>query len=153
MKEGTSEILLQSGLNENWWADCMECYCYLRNIQDRLSNGNTPYEWRFGETFQGPIVQFWFTGISSHIHERPVKNPSSWEESHPLNLPPFCLKRERIWKGDILAVDLEELEGMDASEIHAKRLNAQEVTLHKVVNIANSLLQMEQYNLMEEIRH
>ena len=31
-------MLLQSGLNENWLADSMECYCYLRNIQDRFSD-------------------------------------------------------------------------------------------------------------------
>ena len=30
VKEGTSAILLQSGLNESWWADAMECYTYLR---------------------------------------------------------------------------------------------------------------------------
>ena len=28
--EGTSAVLLQSGLNESWWADSMECY--LRNV-------------------------------------------------------------------------------------------------------------------------
>ena len=26
VKEGTSAVLLQSGLNESWWADSMECY-------------------------------------------------------------------------------------------------------------------------------
>ena len=35
MKEGTSAVLLQSGLVERWWADSMECYCYLRNIHSR----------------------------------------------------------------------------------------------------------------------
>ena len=35
--------------------------------------------------------------------------------------------RERIWKGDILVADIEELEQMDASELHARRLNAKEV--------------------------
>ena len=33
----------------------------------------------------------------------------------------------RVWKGDILVADIEELEKMDASEIHAKSLNAKEV--------------------------
>ena len=36
IQEGTSAVLLQSGLDEKWWADSMECYCYLRNIQDIL---------------------------------------------------------------------------------------------------------------------
>ena len=44
VKEGTSAVLLQSGLNESWWADSMECYTYLRNVTDLLSDGKTPYE-------------------------------------------------------------------------------------------------------------
>ena len=58
MKEGTSAVLLQSGLDEKWWADSMEYYTYLRNIQDLLSDGKTPYERRFGEPFKGPITPF-----------------------------------------------------------------------------------------------
>ena len=49
VKEGTSAVLLQSGLNESWWADSMECYTYLRNVTDLLSDGKTPYERRFGQ--------------------------------------------------------------------------------------------------------
>ena len=30
VKEGTSAVLLQSRLNESWWADSMECFTYLR---------------------------------------------------------------------------------------------------------------------------
>ena len=51
VKEGTSAVLLQSGLNESWWADSMECYTYLRNVTDLLSDGKTPYERRFGQPF------------------------------------------------------------------------------------------------------
>ena len=58
VKEGTSAVLLQSGLDENWWADSMECYTYLRNIQDFLSDGKTPYERRFGKPLKGPIIPF-----------------------------------------------------------------------------------------------
>ena len=39
VKEGTSAELLQSGLGNEFWADSMECCCYLRNIQDLLSDG------------------------------------------------------------------------------------------------------------------
>ena len=38
----------------------------------------------------------------------------------------YCV-REEIWKGDIMVADIEELEEMDASELHARRLNAKEV--------------------------
>ena len=51
VKEGTSAVLLQSGLNENWLADSVECYTYLRNVTDLLSDGKTPYERRFGQQF------------------------------------------------------------------------------------------------------
>ena len=49
IKEGPSAVLLQSGLDENWWADSMECFTCLRNIQDLLSDGKTPYGRRFGK--------------------------------------------------------------------------------------------------------
>ena len=58
VKEGTSAVLLQLGLNESWWADSMECYTYLRNVTDLLSDGKTPYERRFGKPFKGPIIPF-----------------------------------------------------------------------------------------------
>ena len=58
VKEGTSAVLLQSGLNESWWADSMECYTYLRNVTDLFSDGKTPYERRFGKPFKGPIIPF-----------------------------------------------------------------------------------------------
>ena len=48
VKEGTSAVFLQSGLDERWYS--MECFTYLRNIQDLLSDGKTPYERRFGAT-------------------------------------------------------------------------------------------------------
>ena len=54
-KEGTSAVLLQSGLDEKWWVDV---YCYLRNTQDFLLDGKTPHERRFGQHFKGPIVPF-----------------------------------------------------------------------------------------------
>ena len=58
VKESTSAVLLQAGLNESWWADSMECYTYLRNVTDLLSDGKTPYERRFGQRFKGPIIPF-----------------------------------------------------------------------------------------------
>ena len=58
VKEGTSAVLLQAGLGNEWWADSKECYCYLRNIQDLLSDGKTPHERRFGIPFDGPVIPF-----------------------------------------------------------------------------------------------
>ena len=58
VKEGTSAVLLQSGLNESWRADSMECHTYLRNIQDLLFDGKTPFKRLFGESSKGPIILF-----------------------------------------------------------------------------------------------
>ena len=47
IKEETSAVLLQSGSDDKWWSDSMECYCSLRDDQDLLADGR-----RFGESFQ-----------------------------------------------------------------------------------------------------
>ena len=36
----------------------MECYTYLRNVTDLLSDGKTPYDRRFGQPSKGPIIKF-----------------------------------------------------------------------------------------------
>ena len=36
----------------------MECFSYLRNVQDLLSDEKTAYVKRFGEPFKGPIIPF-----------------------------------------------------------------------------------------------
>ena len=73
IQEGTSAVLLQSGLDEKWWADSMECHCCLGNIQDLLSDGKTPYERRFGEPFNGPIIPF---GLMVEYHPISAKDLS-----------------------------------------------------------------------------
>ena len=44
--------------DEKWWADSVECYCYLRNVQDLLADGKTLYERRFGKSFNGAVIPF-----------------------------------------------------------------------------------------------
>ena len=131
VKEGTSAVLLQSGLNESWWADSMECYTYLRNVTDLLSDGKTPYERRFGKPFEGPIIPF---GSLVEYHPITAKDQSRIHQFGKKVLPGlflgYALYAGRIWKGDVLIADLEELETMDASEIYSKRLNAKEVIFH-----------------------
>ena len=77
VNEGTSAVLLQSGLDENWWADSMECCTYLRNVTDLLSDGNPPYEGRFAKPFKGPIIPF---GSLVECHPITAKD-QFWKES------------------------------------------------------------------------
>ena len=53
-----------------------------------------------------------------------------------------------------MVADIEELETMDASKIYSKRLNAKEVIFPKKY-MENSYFQsqMDEYNLLEEIRN
>ena len=128
VKEGTSAVLLQSGLGNEWWADSMECYCYLRNIQYLLSDGKTPYERRFGMPLSGPVIPF---GAMVECHPISAKDQSRLHQFGAKVLPRifngYGLYAEGIWKGDIMVADIDELEEMDAYEIHARRFNAKEV--------------------------
>ena len=132
VKEGTSAVLLQSGQNESWWADSMDCYTYLRNVTDLLSDGKTPYERFFGQPFSGPIIPF---GSLVEYHPKTAKDQSRIHQFGKTVLPGlflgYALYAVGIWKGDVLVADLEELETMDASEIYSKRLNAKEVIFPK----------------------
>ena len=96
VKEGTSAVLLQSGLNESWWADSMECYTYLRNVTDLLSDGKTPCERRFGQPFKGPIIPF---GSLVEYHPITAKDQSRiksiWKESLTWIVPRIRFVRGR----------------------------------------------------------
>ena len=132
IQEGTSAVLLQSGLDEKWWADTMAGYCYLWNVQDLLSDEKTPYERRFGDPFKGPGIPF-----GSMVEYHPFLRKTS---PHSINLvrkfylqhssDMHCL-RVRIWKGDLMVADIGELENLDASEIHAGSLIAKTVFMPK----------------------
>ena len=128
IKEGTSAELLQSGLDEKWWADSVECYCHLRNVQDLLADGKTPYESRFEEPFKGPTVPF---GAMVECHPISSRDQSRLHQFGKKVLPDiflgYALIARGTSKGDIVIADIEELEKLDASEIYLRRINAKEV--------------------------
>ena len=132
VNEGISVVLLQSGLNENWWADSMECYTYLRNVTYLFSDGKTPYDRRFGQPFKGPIIPY---GSLVEYHPLTAKDQSRIHQFGMKVLPGwffgYTLYAGGIWKGDVLVAELGELETMDASEIYSKRLNGKEVMFPK----------------------
>ena len=89
VKEGTSAVLLQSSLDENLGAVSMECLSYLRNVQDLLSDGKTPYERRFGKPFKGPIIPF---GSLVEYHPISVKDQSRIHQFGKKVLPGLFLE-------------------------------------------------------------
>ena len=104
----------------------MECYTCLRNIQDLLFDGKTPYERRFGNLSKDQSFRLvhWLS-ITLFLRK------TSQESILPGLFLGYALYAGRIWKGDVLVADLEELETMDASEIYSKRVNAKEVIFSK----------------------
>ena len=137
-------------MNESWWADSMECYTYLRNVPDSISDGKTPNERRFGQ--KAPIIPF---GSLVEHHSLTAKDQSRIHQFGKKVFPGlflgYAMYAEWIWKGDVLVADLEELEAMDASEIYSKRLNAKEVILpEEKGNFFQS--QMDESNSLEEMK-
>ena len=84
VKEGTSAVLLQSGLDNERWVDSIECYCYLRKIQDLLSDGKSPCERRFGMPFNGPAIPF---GAKVEHHPISANDMSRQHQFGPKDLP------------------------------------------------------------------
>ena len=132
VKEGTAAVFLQSGLDEKWWADSMECYGYLRCVQDPMEEEKTPYERRFGEPFKGPIIP---SGAMVEYHPISARDQPRLHQLGKKVLPGIFLGYEliagKIWKGDTLIADLEDLVKLDASIIYPLRINAKEALIRQ----------------------
>ena len=102
-------------------------------IQDLLSDGKTPHERRFGIPFNGPGIPF---GAMVEYHTISAEDLSRLHQFVHQFVHQFCLARYIPWIRLVRGGNLErrhygrrieELEEMDASELHARRLNAKEV--------------------------
>ena len=137
VKEGTAALLLQSGLSEDWWKQAIQCFCFLRNIVDKLPDDNvTAYERRFGVKFDGPILPFGcevtfqpsYKGDIARLHKYGSKVLSGIFMG-------YSQQAGGTWSGDLLIADWEELEKADhVSEITMKRFKAKEVHSVKLVD-------------------
>ena len=74
----------------------MECDCYLRNVQDFLTDGKTPCERRFGEpTIRKSVQSIWSNGwISSDFNSRSIKTSLIWKESFARKTSGICIDRD-----------------------------------------------------------
>ena len=132
VKEGTSAVLLQSGLNENWWSDSLECYTCLRNVTDLLSDGKTPYERRFGQPFKGPIIPF---GSLVEYHPFTAKDQSRIHQFGKKVLPGlflgYALYAGEFGKVTYWLQTLRSWRRWTHRKSTQKRLNAKEVKFPK----------------------
>ena len=150
VKEGTSAVLLQSGLDENWWADSVECYTYLRNIQDLLSDGKTPYERRFENHSKDQSFRLvhWL-GFTLSLRKTSQESINLERKSFlDCSLDTLCTRGEFGW----VTYWLQTLRSW-------KRWTHQKSTLKKRSNISQKLensffqSQMDESNFLEEIRN
>ena len=106
-----------------------------------------------GQPLKGPIIPF---GSLVEYYPITAKDKSRIHQSGKKVLPGlflgYALYAVGIWKGDVLVADLEELETMDASEIYSKRLNAKEVIFPKEQENLFFQSQMDESNILEEIK-
>ena len=114
----------------------MECCCNLRNVHDLLADGKTPHVRLFGEPFKGSVVSF---GVMVEYHPVSATDLSRLHQFGE-KVPPgmflgYVLIAGRIWKGDVLVADIEELANLD----------------HEGVKISCSRSQMERQNCLAEI--
>ena len=95
-KEGTSAVLLQSGLNESWWA----AFYGMLYLSAKRSWSLVWWEDTIWETIWATIPTTYhsvcFIGwVSSYYCEGPVKNPSIWKESLTWIVP--RIRRVTYW--------------------------------------------------------
>ena len=86
------------------------------------------------DSFKGPTIPF-----GAMVEYHPISAADqSWlhqfgEKVLPGTFLGYALVAGGIGKGAVLVVDVEELERMDALEVHARRLNVKEVLTPKMV--------------------
>ena len=152
--EGTSAVLLQSGLDEKWWADSMECYFYMRKVQDLLSDGETTCEGRSGEPPSGPKIPF-----GSMIENHPIssKDQSRLHQFGQKVLPGIFpgnvlyagdeFGKETSWSRTLRSWKIWTRQKFMLQDSVRKRSSCR-----KVVNLSYARSQMEQSSCLEEIR-
>ena len=140
-------VLLQSGLDEKWSADSMECYCYLRNTQDLLSDGKTPYERRFGMPLTVQLSRsVQWSNITWFLLKTCRDCISSARKSYLVYFLALYCTREGSGKETKWSQTLRHWQRWThLNELHARRLNAKELlTPMKGDNFLFTQSQMEQ---------
>ena len=118
--EGTGVVFVQSGLPE-WWDCAMECFCFLRNVHDKMADGKTAFEKRHGLKFEGPSNPFgtmveyspMTATDNSRIHQFGHKTLKGI-------LLDCALRAGRGGSDDWMTAGFEDLQESEASEIYVK---------------------------------
>ena len=126
VKERTAVAQVQSGL-PGWWWDCaMEDYWSLRNVHDKMAEGKTAVERRFGQTFDGLFFGTLVECILMTAQDKARVHQFDKETLNGMFLG-HVLRAERGWSGALMIADFGNVQESEASEIYAGRFQSPEV--------------------------
>ena len=112
----------------------MMCYCFLRNVHDVRSDGQTAYKARYGEDFDGPIIPFGCAVTYKPSSKKDIERMAKMGHKTCEGL--FMGYHQRAgggWSGDVDILDsLELTTAGEIEELHTKRISASEMVVTKL---------------------
>ena len=90
VKEGTSCVLVQSGLTYEWWREAQDCFCFLFTVVEKMTDGFTPYQSRFMRDFEGPLYPF-----GCEVQYKPA-SPAELQACHSYGEKSYTHHKEKL---------------------------------------------------------
>ena len=115
--ECPSALLVQSRLSEKVWRAATECFCFVRNMEDKLADRKSPYERRFV-----------FINLGQKMRPKIILR--------------YALNSGRGRTGDLIIAEWHDIENNVASEVHVKRLKSKEVGIKNLQGCFYFIVQM-----------
>ena len=114
----------------------MECFCYLRNIQDKLADRRSPYSRRFGNPFDGPVMPFeaalCFNPISTNEKSRVHQLCSKMLTEKCIG---YTLNSGGGRTGDLIIAYWNDIENNVTSEVRVKTFKSKETGIKRLQNV------------------
>ena len=113
----------------------MERCCYLRNVRDKMADGKTASEKRYGQKFEGPSIPF-----GTLVEYIPItakgKSRVSLEKTLKGIFLVFVLHAVGGWSGDLTIADDEDFQKSEDSDIYVKGFKSQEICVKRRIRIS-----------------
>lgn len=137
VKEGTRCALMQAGLQVEWWAEAMQCFCFLWNIAPGAGR-RSPCRARFGHDVKGPRIPF---GAAVIYKPTTPQDESLLHQYHSKCLDGIFMGDEQQsgggWSGNLLIAQVHQLQTVEqAQHVHVRTVPHTQVSL--VLNRANA---------------
>ena len=126
----------------------MRTFTFLHNCVDKLADGTTPYQNRFGTPFKGPILPFGceilYKPSSAKVQNQ--MHPFGSKMLHGIFIGYYLEDGGRWHNGDLMVADWEDIgQAERASEIPIRRLHHKEVKLPIAIKYKNQPSKLQQF--------